>query len=144
MELINLTPDYKLDLVEEDPVRAHLHKLWRIQDSREVMALETDGNVDAIICVAYTHEVARDERDLQALYSDGVTGSIAMFYTVWAYTPGTGRKMVHAAAAEAKAKGALRFVTLSPLTAMAERFHIRNGAKLISTNPETKNFEYTL
>jgi hypothetical protein len=108
------------------------------------MALETDGIVDAVICIAYTDEIARNERDLQALYADGVTGSIAMFYTVWSYTSGAGRKLVHAAANEAKAKGAVRFVTLSPLTAMAERFHIRNGAKLISTNPETQNFEYTL
>jgi hypothetical protein len=144
MELVYLTPEYKLHLVEEDPVRAHLHKAWRIQNKREVMALETDGVVDAVICVAYTDEVARDERDLQALYVDAVTGSVAMFYTVWAYTPGAGRKMVHAAATEAKAKGAVRFVTLSPQTEMARRFHLRNGAELISTNQDTLNFEYTL
>lgn len=143
MKLINLTPDYKLELVEEDPVRPHLHKVWRVQNHREVMALETDGHIDAIICVAYTDEIARDERDLQAL-STSVDGSIAMFYTVWAYTSGAGRKMVHAAAREAKEKGAVRFVTLSPQTEMARRFHLRNGAELIGTNQDTLNFEYTL
>ena len=35
-----------------------------------------------------------------------------------------------------------RLVTLSPLTPMATHFHINNGAKLISINSETQNFEY--
>ena len=35
-----------------------------------------------------------------------------------------------------------RLVTLSPLTDMAYKFHIKNGAKLISVNETTQNFEY--
>ena len=35
-----------------------------------------------------------------------------------------------------------RLLTLSPLTPMATHFHINNGAKLISINSETQNFEY--
>ncbi len=37
-----------------------------------------------------------------------------------------------------------RLVTLSPLTPMATHYHIRNGAKQISINKETQNFEYEL
>ena len=41
-------------------------------------------------------------------------------------------------------RGIKRFVTLSPLTEMAERFHIRNGATLLAKGNECQNFEYTL
>ena len=35
-----------------------------------------------------------------------------------------------------------RLVTLSPLTEMAKKFHLRNKAELISVNEKTQNFEY--
>ena len=37
-----------------------------------------------------------------------------------------------------------QLITLSPLTPVATHYHIRNGAKLISINPTTQNFEYKL
>ena len=37
-----------------------------------------------------------------------------------------------------------RLVTLSPLTTMAERFHLKNGAKLLQVNDDTQNFEYDI
>ena len=44
----------------------------------------------------------------------------------------------------AKKDGFNKLVTLSPLTPMATHYHIRNGAKLISLNESTQNFEYSL
>ena len=35
-----------------------------------------------------------------------------------------------------------RLVTLSPLTEMAKKFHLRNGAELLQINEQTQNFEY--
>ena len=37
-----------------------------------------------------------------------------------------------------------RLVTLSPLTAIARNFHIKNGAKELQVNKETQNFEYDI
>ena len=37
-----------------------------------------------------------------------------------------------------------KIVTLSPLTPVTTHYHISNGAKLISINPTTQNFEYKL
>ena len=37
-----------------------------------------------------------------------------------------------------------RLVTLSPLTEMARRFHLRNGAFELQVNKETQNFEYKI
>ena len=44
----------------------------------------------------------------------------------------------------AKKEGIKRVVTLSPLTPVATHFHISNGAKQISINDDTQNFEYNL
>ena len=35
-----------------------------------------------------------------------------------------------------------RFVTLSPKTEMARRFHIKNGAVVFRENADTVNYEY--
>jgi len=37
-----------------------------------------------------------------------------------------------------------RFVTLSPKTDMAHRFHIRNGARMLRENADTINYEYLI
>ena len=37
-----------------------------------------------------------------------------------------------------------RLVTLSPPTALARRFHIKNGARELQINRDTVNFEYDL
>jgi len=35
-----------------------------------------------------------------------------------------------------------RFVTLSPPTELARRFHIRNGANIFRVNEQSVNYEY--
>jgi len=37
-----------------------------------------------------------------------------------------------------------RIVTLSPLTEMAERFHLSNGARFLRKGDSCQNFEYEL
>jgi hypothetical protein len=102
-----------------------------------------------VICVAYTNEVPKDENELD-LYSqqacqDGQRGNIAVFYTVWSYSKGAGREIVNTVAKQLHdEKRAERFITLSPLTDMAERFHLRNGAELLEKHNSCQNFEYTL
>ena len=145
-------------ILKDDPVRPHLTSDFRLDADREVYALYEskyavehypDDDIRAIICVAYTNEVPKDEHELD-LYSqqacqDGQRGNIAVFYTVWSYSKGAGREIVFDVARELKrVKKAKRFVTLSPLTEMAERFHLRNGAKLVAKHDSCQNFEYTL
>ena len=72
--------------------------------------------------------------------------SIAVFYTVWSYKPGAGRQIVNGVAGRIKTQRpwVKRFVTLSPLTEMAEKFHLKNGAKFLAKHKECQNFEYIL
>ena len=144
-------------IVKDDPVRPHLTADFRTSSHREVYALYEDkyaeqddpsDDIKAIICVAYTNTVPTTERELD-LYSqqacqDGKRGNIAVFYTVWSYEKGAGREIVNSVAKELNDNSrATKFVTLSPLTEMAERFHLRNGAELLEKHSSCQNFEYT-
>ena len=145
-------------IVKDDPVRPHLDTDFRISADREVYALyddkyaefdDPDEDIKADICVSYTNEVPKDEYELnlfsQQACQDGQRGHIAVFYTVSSYSKGAGRTIVNAVAKELhESERATRFVTLSPLTEMAERFHIRNGAKLLEKHETCQNFEYIL
>ncbi len=70
-------------------------------------------------------------------------GDIAVFYTVWSYDRGAGRQIVFDAIDWAKQNtDAERFVTLSPKTEMAKKFHLGNGAIILQENTDTINYEY--
>lgn len=70
--------------------------------------------------------------------------NIAIAYTVWSRKRGAGKEIMKKVIEYAKKNNIKRLVTLSPLTPMATHYHIRNGAKQISINKETQNFEYEL
>ena len=135
---------------KDDPVRPHIPADQRLQPGKDVFVLrDHQENITAVICIAYTNTVPKDERELeyyaQAASQDGQHGSIAVAYTVWSYSKGAGREMVLQARDYIRQhRPVTRLVTLSPLTEMAERFHIRNGATLVAVHPYAQNFEYTL
>jgi len=82
---------------------------------------------------------------MQAVHRAGVQGNIAIAYTVWAKKKGGGKHMVNEVYKMVKHSHHInRLVTLSPLTEMAEKFHIKNGAKKLQVNETTQNFEYDL
>ena len=156
--ITNIGKEIVNTIIKDDPVRPHLDADFRTSSHREVYALYEDkyaeqhfpdNDIKAVICVAYTNEVPKDEHELD-LYSqqacqDGQRGNIAVFYTVWSYSKGAGREIVNTVAKQLHDdKRATRFVTLSPLTEMAEKFHLRNGAELLEKHNSCQNFEYTL
>ena len=139
--MLRLLRKDELDLIKDDPVRPHIDAAWRIQNGRNVFVLENDdtGNVDAVVCVAYMDEVPTCEADMKWPGVD-----VAVFYTVWSYSKGAGREIIFAAQKEIQKKNPYikRYVTLSPLTEMAEKFHLRNGAKFVGKYSDCQNFEY--
>jgi len=75
----------------------------------------------------------------------GNTGqAVAAFYTIWSYSAGAGRELIQTAQQYIKEtyQDIERFVTLSPKTEMARRFHLNNGAATLQENAETTNYEY--
>ena len=134
--------------VSEDPVRPELTLGWRITNGRKIYGLKFEDEIEGIICIAYTNEVPHSVKELdmmsELVHMKKQPHKIAIAYTVWSRKRGAGREIIQKVLDHAKAEGVERVVTLSPLTPMATHFHIRNGAKQISINDTTQNFEYEL
>ena len=136
--ITNLT-DPLLDLVKDDPVRPAIPTSARVHDHAEILVLWENAAPAAVVCVAYLDAVPTTEREL------GKHGDqVAAFYTIWSYQSGAGRRLIQAARAHIQqSKPTIkRFVTLSPKTEMARRFHHANGAVTIQDNDDTVNYEY--
>jgi hypothetical protein len=67
-----------------------------------------------------------------------------VFYTIWSYAAGAGKDLIVAAQNEIKQSNpeVTTFVTLSPKTEMARRFHHKNGATTFRENADTVNYLY--
>ena len=121
-------------LFNDDPVRPHISAEFRTTGNRTALALNDNS---AVICCAMCADVPVSEKDLDK------PGDVAVFYTVWSYKKGAGRDIVFKAIEWAKENTTpSRFVTLSPKTEMARRFHIKNGAFELQENSDTINYEY--
>ena len=154
--------DPKFDLEElhdiditEDPVRPELSLEFRTTEGRKVYGLrDAEGDIAAIICIAHADEVPTTVEELElfsrdahmkAIHRAGIVGSIAIAYTVWAKKKGGGRHILNEIYKKYKREKHIdRLITLSPLTEMASKFHLKNGAKLLQKNETTQNFEYDI
>jgi len=133
--------------VSEDPVRPELSLEWRLSNGRKIYGLQYEENVEAIICLAFTTDVPTSVRELDMMSELAHLKdqrSIAIAYTVWSRKRGAGKEIVNKVLDFTKELDVSRVITLSPLTPMATHFHISNGAKQISINEDTQNFEYIL
>lgn len=151
----------KTELVElhevdcsKDPVRPELDIKFRTSHGRKIYGLKHGEDIMAVMCFAFTNQVPKtvEEMDrlsydaaMQAVHRAGIQGNIAIAYTVWSLKKGGGKMIVKEVYNMIKQSNHLnRLVTLSPLTKMAEKFHLRNGARLIQKNESTQNFEYVV
>jgi hypothetical protein len=133
--------------VSEDPVRPELTLGWRITNGRKIYGLKYENEIEGIICIAYTSDIPHSIKELDMmseLANLKDEKNIAIAYTVWSRKKGAGKEIVNKVVEFAKQSGIKRVVTLSPLTPMATHFHISNGAKQISINKDTQNFEYKI
>ena len=136
----------------EDPVRPELDNDFRTNYGRKIYGVKYKNEIHAIMCFAFTNKVPKTVKELDDLSKDAFlqstlrdqkVGKIAIAYTVWSKKKGGGKLIVKEVFKMIKKSNHLnRLVTLSPLTEMATKFHLRNKAKLISVNETTQNFEY--
>ena len=136
----------------EDPVRPELDNDFRTGYGRKIFGVKYKKEIHAVMCFAYTNKIPTSVDELEKLSTDAFlqsamrgqnVGKIAIAYTVWSKKKGGGKLIVKEVFNMIKKSNHLnRLVTLSPLTEMATKFHLRNKAKLISVNRETQNFEY--
>ena len=129
-----------LDYIKDDPVRPELTKEFRVSDNRFVSAL-VEEQPRAIVCVGLYDFVPKKVEDL---VEDCISPTTAIFYTIWSYVPGAGAELLFETVKEIKEQypSVNRFVTLSPKTEMAKKFHLKNGAEVLQENETTVNYEY--
>ena len=141
--------------VTEDPVRPELSVEFRLSNGKRILGLKDEaGDTAAIICIAFTNDVPATVEEMalmshdaynQSILRGGLVGRIAIAYTVWAKKKGGGKHILNEVYKKFKREHHIeRLITLSPLTEMAERFHLKNGAKLLRKNEDTQNFEYDI
>ena len=131
--------DPLLDLVKDDPVRPAIPSQLRVHEYADIFVLMEANEPRAVTCVAYLDQVPGTEREL------GDHGdTVAAFYTIWSYASGAGRELIQQAQQHIQQHRPQikRFVTLSPKTEMARRFHHKNGAVTLRENQDSVNYEY--
>ena len=131
-----------LDYLKDDPVRPEIPRDFRVSGYRFVSAL-VDGTPKAIVCVSLHDFIPASVEDL---YTDPIVPTTAIFYTIWSYAPGAGVELLRKTVKEIQQRcpSITRFVTLSPKTEMARKFHIKNGAVVFRENEYTINYEYSI
>ena len=142
LHLIESLTDKFFELIYQDPVRPNVPHVDRIGANKDIFVFrDEDGKVKAITCVSYQSSIPTKESEL---FETTDSPSIAVFYTIWSYVPGAGRALIFDAVRHIKESKPeiTRFITLSPKTEMAKRFHTKNGAGVYRENDETVNYEY--
>ena len=132
-----------IKFVKDDPVRPEIPAEFRVSNNRFISSIVEGEDPKAIVCVALQDFVPGSVAELA---QDALEPNTAIFYTIWSYVPGAGQKLLRETVAQIQQQfpNITRFVTLSPKTELARRFHIKNGAVVFRENEETINYEYKL
>ena len=128
-------------LILDDPVRPEIPITERVNQNSRIYMLKDGDQTKAITCVKFLESVPAAVDDMADLVGSATT---AVFYTIWSYTSGAGRDLIIAAqkSIESEFPSIETYVTLSPKTEMARRFHLKNGARELRENLDTINYIY--
>lgn len=130
-----------IKFVKDDPVRPEIPAEFRVSNNRFISSIVDGEDPKAIVCVALQDFVPGSVTELA---QDALEPNTAIFYTIWSYVPGAGQRLLRETVTQIQQQypNITRFVTLSPKTELARRFHIKNGAVMFRENEHTVNYEY--
>ena len=134
--------DNLLGLIKDDPVRPEIPVEQRVNANSKIFVLKDDNDQPiAVTCVKFLEMIPKTVEDLADTV---VNTNTAVFYTIWSYAQGAGRRLIEEAQAKIKLERpeVTTYVTLSPKTEMARRFHLKNGAEVFQENETTVNYLY--
>jgi hypothetical protein len=141
LHTITSITDEIVNLLKDDPVRPEIPVDQRVNSNSRIYMLKDGNQTRAITCVKFLEGIPAAVDDLVELVGSAKT---AVFYTIWSYAAGAGRELI------VRAQQSIReefpdidtYVTLSPKTEMARRFHMKNGAGVYRENSTTVNYIY--
>ena len=128
-------------LIKDDPVRPEISVARRVNSNSRIYMLKDGDQTQAVTCVKFLQAIPAAVDDLAELVGSATT---AVFYTIWSYTAGAGRELIVETQKSIKSEfpEIQTYVTLSPKTEMARRFHLKNGAGIYRENSDTINYIY--
>ena len=128
-------------LIKDDPVRPEIPLTDRVNVNSRMYVLKDGDKTEAVTCVKFLNSIPEAVEDMAGIVESATT---AVFYTIWSYASGAGRVLIQEAqkSIEAEFPGIDTYVTLSPKTEMARRFHLKNGAGIYRENSTTINYIY--
>ena len=141
LHTITTISDDLASLIKDDPVRPEIPLSDRVNSNSRIYMLKDGDQTLAVTCVKFLETIPSAVDDLVVIIGGATT---AVFYTIWSYTAGAGRDLIVAAqrSIESEFPEIQTYVTLSPKTEMARRFHLKNGARELRENPDTINYIY--
>ena len=142
LHIINNLQDEFLRLIKDDPVRPEIPAEQRVNSNSQIFVLKNDQNEPlAVTCVKFLADIPESVTDLADTV---VNTNTAVFYTIWSYAAGAGRELITQARSQIEQDHpeVKTFVTLSPKTEMAQRFHHKNGAITFRENADSINYLY--
>jgi hypothetical protein len=134
--------DNLLGLIKDDPVRPEIPAEQRVNANSRIFVLKDYNDQPiAVTCVKFLEMIPKTVEDLADTV---VNTNTAVFYTIWSYAQGAGRRLIEEAQAKIKLERpeVTTYVTLSPKTEMARKFHLKNGAEVFQENETTVNYLY--
>jgi hypothetical protein len=143
LHIINDLRDNLLTLIKDDPVRPELTPEFRVNSNSKIFVLRDDATNEplAVTCVKFLNQIPHNVDELAEFT---VNTNTAVFYTIWSYASGAGRRLIEEAQQQIRQEHPEvdTYVTLSPKTEMARKFHLKNGAEVFRENPDTVNYLY--
>ena len=143
LHIITDIQDNLMNLIKDDPVRPELPADFRVNSNSKIFVLRDDETQQplAVTCVKFLNQIPHNVDELAELT---VNTNTAVFYTIWSYAAGAGRRLIEEAQQQIRQERPEvdTYVTLSPKTEMARRFHLKNGAEVFRENPDTVNYLY--
>ena len=138
--ITSITEDLET-LIKDDPVRPEIPLTDRVNVNSRMYVLKDGDKTEAVTCVKFLNTIPEAVEDMAGIVESATT---AVFYTIWSYAAGAGRTLIQEAqkSIEAEFPGIQTYVTLSPKTEMARRFHLKNGAGVYRENSDTINYIY--
>jgi hypothetical protein len=143
LHIITNLQDTLLELIKDDPVRPEISAQDRVNDYSKIYILinELDSKPRAVVCVKFQNSIPQSVDELATGLTDFTH---AIFYTIWSYSSGAGQQLIRESKQwiEDNIPTVNTFVTLSPPTEMARKFHLKNGALIYRENTTTVNYQY--
>ncbi len=141
LHTITTITDEIVALLKDDPVRPEIPATDRVNSNSRIYMLKDGDKTCAVTCVKFLEDIPAAVDDMAKAVESATT---AVFYTIWSYTAGAGRELIVEAQKSIKEEfpSIQTYVTLSPKTEMAKRFHLKNGAGIYRENSTTVNYIY--